>query len=216
MLKLYGYWRSSASYRVRIALALKGLRYEYVAVNLRQGEGEQFGAAYRAVNPQSRVPTLEIDGLRLWQSSAIIEYLEERFAQPPLLPSGPAGRARVRALAALIVADMQPLQNQSITRYLQGPLHLDELSVQRWLHEWMRRGFEALETHLAGEAQSGHFCHGDTPGLADVMLVPQCYAAQRFGFAFDHYPTVARIHAQCEALPAFQQARPEAQPDAVG
>ncbi len=212
-LRLYSYWRSSASYRVRIGLALKGLRAEYVAVNLAAGGGEQNQPAYRAVNPQGRVPSLEMDGRVLTQSLAILEYLEEVYPEPPLLPRDAFGRARVRALAGIVACDIQPLQNLAVTQYLRGRHAFDDAAVTAWLEEWIGRGLAALEAGLAGNHETGRFCHGDEPGLADACLVPQCYAAARFGIEVSRYPTIARIDAACRELDAFRQAAPEAQPD---
>ncbi len=164
-LRLYNYWRSSASHRVRIALQLKGLSYEYVPVHLGAGEGEQFSAAYRALNPQSRVPALETaDGI-LTQSMAILEWLEETHPQPALLPSGSRERARVRAMAQVLIADVQPLQNQSVTRYLQSTLHADEATLKGWLRMWIGRGLGVLEEMLGQESGEGAFCVGAQPTL---------------------------------------------------
>jgi maleylacetoacetate isomerase len=213
-LKLYSYWRSSASYRVRIALALKGLPYDYIAVDLTKDGGQQNQAAYRGVNPQGRVPSLEAEGRILTQSLAILEYLEEAYPEPALLPRDPFGRARVRSLAGIIACDIQPLQNLCVTQYLKDRLSLDDPAVKTWLREWIGRGLEALEARLAGERDTGRFCHGDRPTMADACLVPQCYAATRFGV--EAGPTVARIDAACRELQAFRDAAPEAQPDAPG
>ncbi len=213
-LRLYNYWRSSASHRVRIALQLKGLSYEYVPVHLGAGEGEQFSPAYRALNPQSRVPSLETaDGI-LTQSMAILEWLEETYPEPALLPSKPRERARVRAMAQVLIADVQPLQNQSVTRYLQATLHADESTVKRWLREWIGRGLGALEEMLGQEAGEGTFCLGAQPTFADISLVPQCASARRFGVELAAYPRISRIEQNCGALAAFQRAAPAQQPDA--
>jgi maleylpyruvate isomerase len=213
-LRLYSYWRSSASHRVRIALQLKGLSYEYVPVHLGAREGEQFSAAYRALNPQSRVPALETPDGILTQSMAILEWLEETHPQPALLPGTAGARARVRALAQILIADVQPLQNQSVTRYLQQTLHLDDTALKSWLREWIGRGLRALEELLGREPATGAFCHGAQPTLADVCLVPQCASARRFGVELTDYPCIARIEQNCGALPAFQRAAPAQQPDA--
>jgi maleylacetoacetate isomerase len=213
-LRLYNYWRSSASHRVRIALQLKGLSYEYVPVHLGAGEGEQFSAAYRALNPQSRVPALETaDGI-LTQSMAILEWLEETHPQPALLPSGSRERARVRAMAQVLIADVQPLQNQSVTRYLQSTLHADEATLKGWLRMWIGRGLGVLEEMLGQESGEGAFCVGAQPTFADVSLVPQCASARRFGVELADYPRVSRIERHCSALPAFERAAPAKQPDA--
>ena len=215
-LRLYGYWRSSASHRVRIALQLKGLDYEYVPVDLRTDGGAQFSAEYRALNPQSRVPTLETpDGL-LTQSMAIMEWLEETHPQPPLLPSDARRRARVRALAQILAADVQPLQNTSVTRYLRETLHVDEPGLAAWLEEWIGRGLAAVEDLLRREPVSGDYCVGERPSIADVCLAAQCESARRFNVALEPYPRIARIDAACGALGAFQRAAPQQQSDAPG
>jgi maleylpyruvate isomerase len=213
-LRLYNYWRSSASHRVRIALELKELSYDYIPVNLGAGDGEQFSAAYRALNPQSRVPALETSEGILTQSMAILEWLEETHPQPALLPSGAGDRARVRAMAQLLVADVQPLQNQSVTHYLQATLHVDEAALKRWLREWIGRGLGALEEMLGREPAGGSFCLGARPTFADVCLVPQCASARRFGVELVDYPRLAHIDQNCSAMPAFQRAAPAQQPDA--
>ena len=213
-LRLYNYWRSSASHRVRIALQLKKLDYEYLPVDLRQGGGEQFSAAYRALNPQSRVPALETPDGVLTQSMAILEWLEETYPQPPLLPTTAHERARVRAMAQILVADVQPLQNLSVTRYLKESLHVDDAAVTRWLHEWIGRGLATLEDMLGRGGAGGDFCHGTRPTLADVCLVPQCEGARRFGVELTAYPRIARIDTACAGLAPFQRAAPTAQPDA--
>lgn len=212
-MRLHSYCRSSASYRVRIALGLKSLPYEYVAVNLLQEGGEQNSAGYRRLNPNARVPTLEVDGAALTQSLAIIEYLDEAHPAPPLLPVAPIERARVRALAQLIAADIQPLQNTSVTGYLAATHGLKAPEITQWYRHWIGRGLAALEAMLAVDDATGRYCHGDAPTLADVCLVPQVYAARRFGVEIEACPTVLRIEAACQALPAFAAAAPERQPD---
>jgi maleylacetoacetate isomerase len=214
MLALYSFWRSSASYRVRIALGLKSLPYDYHAVNLARGAGEQFDAAYREVNPQARVPALRSGGHVLLQSIAILEWLEEAHPVPALLPADPFARARVRSLAQLIAADIQPLQNISVTKYLREKLGAGDAAVTAWLREWIGRGLAAFEARLASEAGTGRFCHGDSPTHADCCLVPQLYAARRFGVDPTGYPTIARVEAVCLGLEAFRVAAPERQPDA--
>jgi maleylpyruvate isomerase len=213
-LELYSYWRSSASYRVRIALNLKALPYTYHGVDLMKDGGEQWGTAYKKVNPQSRVPTLVHDGERITQSLAIIEYLEEMHHQPALLPKDPEGRARVRALSHLIACDIQPLQNTSTTRYLKEVLKLDDAAVASWLREWITRGLDAFNAHLEHDHLSGKFCHGDTPTMADCCLVPQMFAAERFGVPATKYPRLALIWENCNHLPAFAAAHPSKQIDA--
>jgi maleylacetoacetate isomerase len=212
-LRLYSYWRSSASYRVRIALELKNLPYDYLPVHLVRNAGEQNQPAYRKVNPQGRVPALETEGRILTQSLAILEYLEETHPQPALLPVDALGRARVRSIAMLIACDIQPLQNLVVTQYLQATMKADEAAVRAWLHEWIGRGLTALEARLA-DAGTGRFCHGDAPTLADACLVPQCYTAGRFGIDIARYPRIAAIEANCRELEAFRRAAPDAQPDA--
>jgi len=214
-LRLHGYWRSSASHRVRIALECKGLDYEYVPVHLVRSGGEQYSAAYRALNPQSRVPALESPDGVLTQSMAIMEWLEEVYPEPPLLPRSPGGRARVRALCQIMVADVQPLQNISVTRFLQGTLNVDDAALKVWLREWVGRGLRAFEEMLAEAPGGGDFCVGDAPTLADVCLVPQCHSARRFGVDPAVYPRIAHIELACAELPAFQRAAPDRQPDAV-
>ena len=213
-LRLYSYWRSSASHRVRIVLQLKGLDYEYVPVHLVAGGGEQYSAAYRALNSQSRVPALETDDGVLTQSMAIMEWLEETYPDPPLLPRAAAGRARVRAMAQIMVADVQPLQNSSVTRYLQEKLHQDEAAVAAWRCAWVARGLAALEEML-GRDPPGDYCVGAQPTLADACLLPQCASARRFGVDTCAYPRIARIEKACNATGAFQRAAPAQQPDAV-
>jgi maleylpyruvate isomerase len=214
-IELYSYWRSSASYRVRIALNLKALPYTYHGVNLMHAGGDQFKPAYKAVNPQSRVPTLVHDGQRFTQSLAIIEYLDEVYHQPALLPKDPEGRARVRMLSHIIACDIQPLQNTSTTRYLKETLKLDDAAVSAWLREWIKRGLDAFNAHLEHDHLSGKFCHGDTPTMADCCLVPQMFAAERFGVDPTHYPRLALIWENCNHLPAFAAAHPTKQIDAA-
>jgi maleylacetoacetate isomerase len=211
-MKLYGYFRSSAAYRVRIALGLKGLPYEYAAVHLRKGE--QRTATYRALNAQALVPTLEDDRGSFTQSLAIIEYLDERYPQPPLLPDVPEARARVRAIALAIACDIHPLDNLRVLQYLLRTLGVSEDAKNAWYRHWIDVGLSALESQLAGEAATRTFCHGDSPTLADVCLVPQLANARRSSIPLDAYPTLLRIEAACNALPAFAAAAPEKQPDA--
>ncbi|MFC5742873.1 maleylacetoacetate isomerase [Dyella tabacisoli] len=213
-LALYGYWRSSAAYRVRIALNLKGLAYETRPVHLLRDGGEQHAPAYRALSPLELIPCL-IDGEQtVTQSVAIMEYLEETRPLPALLPSDAAGRARVRALALTLACDVHPLGNLRVLQYLESQLGADETARGKWSRHWMGVGFNALETMLAGSTATGRFCHGDTPGLADACLVPQFYNALRWKLPLDAYPTIRRIYEACQGLDAFQQAAPEAQPDA--
>ena len=212
-MRLYSYWRSSSAYRVRIALNLKGLEYEIVPVHLVRDGGEQHGDAYRALNPQELVPSLEIDGTIITQSMAIIDYLEERWPQPPLLPADTAARARVRAMAQLIACEIQPLNNLRVLQDLAARFDADEAAVRGWYLRWLEIGFGALETSLAGAAETGDFCHGDRPGYADLFLVPQVYNARRFDCDLTPYPKIVRIETACNCLPAFRDAAPEYQPD---
>ena len=211
MTKLYGFFRSSAAYRVRIALNLKNISYDDAFIHL--AKGEQF-KTYAHLNPQKLVPALEIDGHFLTQSLAIIEYLEETKPEPPLLPRDPAGRARVRALAAAIACDIHPLNNLRVLKYLVGPLGASEDEKTAWYRHWIKEGLDALEATLARDPATGAFCHGARSSIADVFLVPQVANARRFDCPLDAYPTVCRIEAACLALPAFAKARPENQPDA--
>jgi maleylacetoacetate isomerase len=208
---LYDYFRSSAAYRVRIALGLKGLAAERRFVHLRRGE--QHASAYREVNAQELVPTLEVDGKRIAQSLAIIEYLEERHPAPPLLPASAEDRAWVRSVALAIACDIHPIDNLRVLKYLAGPLAVDEVGRDAWYRHWIETGFAALETQLARRA-SGAFCFGAAPTLADVFLVPQVANARRAGLALDAFPRILAIDTACLALPAFDRARPENQTDA--
>ena len=211
-MQLYSYFRSSAAYRVRIALALKGLAYEYVPVHLIKGE--QRAEGYRALNAQALVPTL-VDEQRIFtQSLAIIEYLDERHPRPPLLPDAPSERARVRAIALSIACDIHPLNNTRVLQYLVRTLGASEDAKNAWYRHWIELGLSALETQLAGDPATGTFCHGEKPSLADVCLVPQLANARRYDIPLDAYPTLARIDSNCRAMPAFAQAAPERQPDA--
>lgn len=213
MTTLYGYFRSSAAYRVRIALNLKGLAFDQTIVNL--VKGEQREETNLARHPQGLVPTLETDdGVRLTQSLAICEYLDEQHPEPPLLPADAEGRARVRALAQLVACEIHPLNNLKVLKYLVHELKIDDDAKLAWYRHWIAEGFTALEARLANEAGTGQFCHGDSPTLADICLVPQVFNAERFECDLSAYPTIQRITDNCRALPAFRQAAPEAQPDA--
>jgi maleylacetoacetate isomerase len=206
-MKLYDYFRSSAAYRVRIALNLKGLAYERHEVHLVRDGGEHLKAAYRAINPQARVPALELDsGTILTQSPAILEWIEETHPEPPLLPADPILRARVRAVAAVVACDIHPVNNLGVLKYLRGPLGHDQETVNAWYRHWIEEGFRAIETLVEGEP----FCFGDRPSLADVALVPQVYNARRFNVPLDPFPRIARINAACATIKAFVDARPEA------
>lgn len=213
MLRLHEFFRSSASYRVRIALHLKNLDYGSIPVDL--PGGAQWQAGFGQTNPAHLVPVLEDDALCLTQSLAIIEYLDERHPNPPLLPRGSAaGRAHVRALALSIACDIHPLNNLRVLRYLADPLGHDEAARNAWARHWIALGFAALETRLATSPHTGAFCFGDAPTLADVCLVPQIANAQRVHTDLSPYPTLLRIEQACHALPAFQRAHPLAQPGA--
>lgn len=212
-MELYTYFRSSAAYRVRIALNLKGLKTDYRYVHLIKNGGEQHRPEYLALNPQGRVPTLVDDGHVLTQSLAIIEYLEETHPEPPLLPKDALGRARVRALAQVIACDIHPINNQRILKYLDQELHADEAARTRWYRHWVIEGFTALEKLLDNPA-TGKFCHGNQPTLADVCLVPQVFNAKRFSVDLAPFPTIQRINDHCLTLKAFANAAPEKQPDA--
>jgi maleylacetoacetate isomerase len=211
---LYGYWRSSSSYRVRIALNLKGIAYRQEPVNLVRGDGDQQRPEYRAVNPLGLVPALVHAGRTVTQSIAICEYLEDVFPEPPLLPAGAAGRARVRTLVQTIACEIQPLNNLAVMRYLTAELEQSEDAVQRWYAHWVGRGFAAVESWLR-DADTGRYCHGDRPTLADCFLVPQVYNAERFGCDLTPYPEIERVAGHCRAQDAFLRASPERQPDAA-
>lgn len=211
-MKLYGFFRSSAAFRVRIALNLKGLVYEHAGVHLRRNE--QRREDYLALNPQGLVPTLDDGGRLLTQSLAIIDYLEETHPEPPLLPREPAARAAVRALALTVACDIHPIDNLRVLRYLAKPLGHDDKAIEAWFNHWIELGFTGIERSLAA-APPATFCHGERPTLADICLVPQVFNAQRYpSFALAPYPNIMRIFANCMALEAFERARPERQPDA--
>ncbi|MDN2670963.1 maleylacetoacetate isomerase [Janthinobacterium sp. SUN026] len=215
-MKLYTYFRSSAAYRVRIALNLKGIAYDSIPVHLLQDGGQQLLPAYRAVNPSALVPALDDDGAILTQSLAMLEYLEETRPGVPLLPADPLERARVRALALAIACDAHPLTNLRVLKYLKGTLGLSDEVKQEWYRHWMAEGLAAVEALLAqgDPAGTGLFCHGDSPTMADCCLVPQVFNALRFAIDLAPYPRVVRIHAHCAGLPAFIAAHPSQQPDA--
>jgi maleylacetoacetate isomerase/maleylpyruvate isomerase len=209
-MELYNYFRSSASYRVRIALALKGLNYTYLPVQLAQSE--HLGESYGAVSASRLVPLLRDEGQSLTQSLAIIEYLDETHPQPPLLPATPVERARVRALALDIACEIHPLNNLRVLRYLVRDLKVSEDDKNRWYRHWVETGLEVVERQLA--AAPSTFCHGNTPTLADCCLVPQVFNAQRFECRLEHVPNVMRVFAACMALPAFEGTAPGHCPDA--
>jgi maleylacetoacetate isomerase/maleylpyruvate isomerase len=209
-MELYNYFRSSASYRVRIALALKGLSYDYKAVHI--AKNEQFAESYAAVSAARLVPLLRDGDEWITQSMAIIEYLDETHPQPPLLPADALGRARVRALAQDVACEIHPLNNLRVLRYLVNSLKLSEEDKDRWYRHWVETGLEPVERQLA--AHPARYCHGDTPTLADCVLVPQIFNAQRFKCRTDHVPQVMRVFDACMQLEAFEKTRPEACPDA--
>ena len=209
-MKLYSYFRSSASFRVRIALALKGLSYDYVSVHL--GSGQQFQDDFTAVSADALIPVLEIEGLRLTQSMAIMEYLDEQYPQPALLPSDAAGKWRVRALSQSIACEIHPLNNLRVLKYLTGTLKSDEDTKNTWYHHWVRSGLEAFEKQLH-QAATGIFCHGDQVSMADCVLVPQIFNAKRFKVDLNGLARTMQIFDACMALPAFSQAQPSACPD---
>ena len=212
-MKLIGYFRSSAAYRVRIALNLKGVTVEHASRHLRKGE--QRAPDYAAINPQMLVPALVLDsGEVLTQSLAILEYLEETHPQPPLLPSDPVGRARVRALALIPTADIHPIQNLRVMGYLREKFGQTEESAFAWSRHWIETGFDAYEATIAKDTKTGVFSHGDSPTLADLCLVPQVFNAARFKVDMKKYPTIQRIYDACLRLPAFDAAQPARQPDA--
>lgn len=211
-MKLYSFWRSSAAWRVRIALALKGLPYETVGVDL--FTGEQSRPDYVAVNPQSLVPTLVDGEVVIGQSLAIIEYLEETHPRPPLLPADAPGRARARQIANFIAAEMHAINNLRIRRFLDSAFGVPGDKVEAvWARHWLTQGLTALESMLDGHPATGRFCHGDAPGLADIFLMPQVNIARRSKVELSPYPTVARIDEACRAHPAFTDTAPETQPD---
>ncbi|NKB22316.1 MAG: maleylacetoacetate isomerase [Alphaproteobacteria bacterium] len=212
-MKLYGYFRSSAAFRVRIALNLKGLEYDTELVNL--STGDHLSDDFRRINPQGRVPALVVDGNVLLQSPAIMEYLEETNPTPALLPKGPEARVRVRAIANIVACDIHPLNNLAILNYLSGPLAASDDQKTTWYRHWVAEGFNAVEPLLAGSSDTGKFCHGDIPGIADICLVPQVFNAQRFGCDLSAYPTIERVFSACMEHEAFDAAQPSKQPEAA-
>ncbi|HEY4555575.1 MAG TPA: maleylacetoacetate isomerase [Lysobacter sp.] len=212
-LRLYTYWRSSAAYRVRIGLNLKGLAYESVPVHLLQDGGQQHAAAFRETNPQGLVPVLQHGRRTLRQSMAILEYLDETWPETPRLPAASRDRARVRALAQAVACDIHPLNNLRVLQYFERTWNVPQAERDGWVRHWIEAGFDAVEAMLAGHPATGAYCEGDTPGLADCCLVPQVYNARRFGVDLARYPTIERIERACLTLPAFDAARPERQPD---
>lgn len=212
MMTLYGYFRSSTSYRTRIAMNLKQLDYDYIAVNL--AKDEQLEAVFQSINPQGLVPVVQVNDLWLYQSPAILEWLEEVYPEHPLLPKDAAGRMQVRALSAMIGCDIHPLNNRRILQYLRNELSVDEDQVMAWCHRWMSEGFDALEKRLAQDKTRGKFCYGNSPTFADCYLIPQISSAERFKVDLSAYPNIVAIDAHCRTLKAFADADPMVQPDA--
>ena len=212
-MKLYSFFRSGTSHRLRIALNLKGLTPDYLPVDLRVDE--QAEAPFKRINPQGLVPALTLDsGETLIQSPAIIEWLEERYPTPALLPADPEARAHVRALAAIVGCDVHPINNRRILQTLRQQFGADEAAINAWCATWITAGFDAIEALLAQDDTRGHFCFGHSPSLADVYLIPQVESARRFGVDLARWPLIGAVDAACSALPAFAQAAPLAQPDA--
>ena len=211
-MRFHGYFRSSSAYRCRIAFNLKGLSYEFASIPLRTGAHKT--DAFRALNPQALVPALEDGGDVFTQSLANIEWLDETHPAPPLLPADPAGRAHARAFAQVIACEIHPLQNLRVLDYLRRDLGQDEASVNRWLGRWISEGLAACE-ELLSRRPASRFCFGETPGLADICLVPQMFSADRFGIDTAGFPRLKAVRAVCEALPAFAEAAPARQPDAA-
>jgi len=212
-MKLYNFWRSGTSHRTRIALNLKGLSTEYVAVHL--AKEEHLKEAFKAINPQQLVPALDTGSEVLIQSPAIIEWLEEKYPSPALLPRDPQRRARVRALAAIVGCDIHPVNNRRILEYLRKTFGADEDAINAWCGTWISAGFDAYEALLAADAQRGRFSHGDAPTLADVYLIPQIESARRFKVDLTPWPLIMAVEQACMALDAFQKAAPSQQPDAA-
>ena len=212
--RLYTYWRSSAAFRVRIALALKGLSYESVPKHLLRDGGEQRKAEYLALNPQGMVPALEHDGALVVQSLAICEYLEEVQPAPPLLPGSAVDRAQVRAMALAVACDIHPLNNLRVLQYLRREFGQDDEGVNRWARHWIASGFDAIEQWIGRYSTNGRFAWGDAPTLADVFLLPQVVNARRVSLDLGPWPSIAAVAAHLETLPAFVSARPDQQPDA--
>jgi len=213
-MKLYTFFRSSASYRVRIALHLKNIPYDQAPIHLRRGGGEQLSAAYKAINPQGLVPALEDNGKILTQSLAIIEYLEEKYPKPPIFPADPADKALVRSMAMVIACEVHPIQNLRVLNYVKATYNQTDAQVNQWAQHWIDLGLAALEQMILAQPKRGKFCFGDAPTLADICLVPQLGNARRYGCDLAKHPTIVEIEKSCMALPAFADAAPEKHPDA--
>lgn len=212
-LRLYSYWRSSAAYRVRIGLNLKGLPYEIVPIHLLRDGGQQRTAEFRQVNPQGLVPVLQHGNRQLRQSLAILEYLDETWPERPLLPATARSRQRVRAIAMAIACDVHPLNNLRVLQYFEHEWNVPQPERDAWVRHWIVDGFAAVEAMLRDHLATGAYCDGESPTIADCCLIPQVYNARRFGVDIAQFPTIARIEAACLKLPAFDLARPEMQPD---
>lgn len=212
-MKLYSYFRSSAAYRVRIALHIKGLEYDIVPVHLLKDGGQQLSENYRALNPTALVPTLQEDGWSTGQSMAILEYLEERYPEPALLPTDPHGRARVRAIAQTIACDIHPLNNLRVLKYLKNEIGVSEETKNQWYVHWVEEGLASVEALLSRSPDTGKYCHGDQITFADLCLIPQVVNARRFDCDLTDMPVIERIYKACVGLDAFQKAAPLNQPD---
>jgi len=211
MMRFHGYFRSSSAYRCRIAFNLKGLEYDFISVHLRKGGGQQKLQPYKALNPQGLVPTLEKDGVLFTQSLAIIEWLDEAYPEPKLLPADIDQKAHIRAFAQAIACDIHPLQNLRVLEYLRERLGQDQAALDAWCRHWITEGLAACESLLQNSA--GKFCFGETPTLADICLVPQVFSAERFGVDLSAMPRLLEITENCNSLPAFSDAHPSKQPD---
>ena len=212
-MELYDSNRSASAYRVRLALSLKGLRYKAFSLSLSKGGGQQLGAEYRALNPQGMLPSLVDDDFVMTQSLAIIEYLDETYPQPPLLPSDPQQRARARQLAQLIVSDIQSLTNLRVLTYLRSVLRISDVNRGLWYRHWLLEGLDALELWLTAEGGAGDYCVGNSVSIADLCLVPLLHSARRFSLALDDFPRLCEVEETCLALPAFQAAHPDRHPE---
>jgi len=212
-MRIYGYFRSSAAFRLRIAMNLKGLSYDHNLINLQAGD--HLSDSFRLINPQGRVPVLDIEGDILTQSLAIIEYLEEVYPAPALLPQDALGKAKVRGVAGLIACDIHPLNNLAVLNYLRDQLEADEEARIAWYRHWVKEGFDGLEQILSSNVETGKFCFGNSPTVADICLVPQVVNAQRFNCDLDCYPAISRIFEECIGLKEFSDAHPSNQPEAA-